>query len=148
MKAKKTTITREGRFEYAHRLMHHKGKCKNIHGHSGRYQVVISSPSLNPLTDMIVDFTDLKACIKPIEDAFDHAIILNNKDVELIDALKSQGFDVRTIVGEPTAENLASLFAGMLAHSDLPDFVIIESVTIWETANNSATFYPVTEIDA
>ena len=68
--------------DWAHRLMHHQGKCANLHGHTWHAEVVFEADH-NPLfqkSGMAADFGDLKAVVKKIVDDWDHSVVLNSHD--------------------------------------------------------------------
>jgi 6-pyruvoyltetrahydropterin/6-carboxytetrahydropterin synthase len=64
------------RFEASHQLMHHDGKCARLHGHSWKGQLIVEGTDLiadGPKENMLIDYGDLSAAIKPIvEDYLDH----------------------------------------------------------------------------
>lgn len=70
------TIYREFRFEAAHRLPYHQGKCQRLHGHSWVGRVYVESDRLietGPEQGMVMDFGEIKAYLDPIvEDFLDH----------------------------------------------------------------------------
>lgn len=96
-------------FEAAHRLQHHGGKCRKLHGHSYKVHVAIESPlglmEVGPSEGMVLDFGELNTWWKPLEAVLDHTTILEESD-ELVEVL--QPFTpVTTFPFPPTAENLA-----------------------------------------
>jgi len=116
------TVTKEFRFEAAHRLMYHPGACKNIHGHS--YKVVVSvTGNPSPVTGVVVDFSFLSAAVKDVLEEgfirnkatvpFDHSLMLHEDD-PLWKALGTcpDVLNMRLIkmVEHPTAEYMARLF--------------------------------------
>ncbi|MET3962810.1 6-pyruvoyltetrahydropterin/6-carboxytetrahydropterin synthase [Marmoricola sp. OAE513] len=66
-------IYREFTFESAHRLPNvpEGHKCARLHGHSYRVEVHVRGP-VGDDTGWVVDFGDLKAAFKPLEDELDH----------------------------------------------------------------------------
>jgi len=74
------TITKDFRFESAHHLPHvpEGHKCRRIHGHSFRVEVQITG-DVDPLTGWVMDFADIKAACKPLEEQLDHRYL--NADV-------------------------------------------------------------------
>ena len=40
-------VTRRIDFCYGHRLLNYDGKCKNLHGHNGRAEIVIAAEKLD-----------------------------------------------------------------------------------------------------
>jgi 6-pyruvoyltetrahydropterin/6-carboxytetrahydropterin synthase len=88
-----TRIGRTYRFESAHRLpnLPDGHKCKNLHGHNYRIEVVISGE----LDDrgFVVDFAEVDAAVMPLIKTVDHRLL---NDVEGLE--------------NPTAEVIASWF--------------------------------------
>jgi 6-pyruvoyltetrahydropterin/6-carboxytetrahydropterin synthase len=70
------TISKRFRFEAAHRLPHHDGKCQRLHGHSWQGEIVLRGDSLNttgPKKGMVVDFNTIKEVMRPLlEHHLDH----------------------------------------------------------------------------
>ena len=69
-------IYKEFRFEAAHQLPHHDGKCRRLHGHSWVGRVYVSGNTLiqdGPKQGMIMDYADIKDYVYPlVEDYLDH----------------------------------------------------------------------------
>ena len=86
-----TEIFREFTFEAAHQLPNvpEGHKCSRLHGHSFKVVVSVAGP-VDPDLGWVMDFGDIKAAFKPLEDQLDHRY-LNE-----VDGLKN-----------PTSENLA-----------------------------------------
>ncbi len=74
----KTSITKQFRFEAAHSLPNHDGKCRNLHGHSYLLEVTISGDIVSdgPKTGMIMDFSDLTKIVdEEIINQWDHQFL-------------------------------------------------------------------------
>ncbi|MGP0128153.1 MAG: 6-carboxytetrahydropterin synthase QueD [cyanobacterium endosymbiont of Rhopalodia musculus] len=69
-------IYKEFRFEAAHRLPHHGGKCCRLHGHSWIGRVYVKSDNLiqeGAKQGMVIDFEDIKKYLNPLLEQFlDH----------------------------------------------------------------------------
>ena len=69
-------LYKEFRFEAAHRLPHHDGKCARLHGHSWVCRIYIQGDRLiesGPKQGMLMDFGDVKTYMKPLLDQYlDH----------------------------------------------------------------------------
>lgn len=69
-------IAKEFKFEAAHQLPFHDGKCARLHGHSYTGRVFVAADKLiggGPKTAMVMDFSDIKAALKPLIDEYlDH----------------------------------------------------------------------------
>jgi 6-pyruvoyltetrahydropterin/6-carboxytetrahydropterin synthase len=110
-------VKRTFEFEAAHRLPHHPGKCRELHGHSYRLVVSVQRP-VDPGTGLAVDFADVKAAVRrEAVDRLDHRLVN-----ELID--------------NPTAENMAVWIWERVAAS-LPGLVEIE---LYETRECSVVY--------
>ncbi len=59
-------IRKTFRFEAAHVLPYHPGKCSRLHGHSYKLDVAVTGPvqTSGPATGMILDFGDLSEIVK------------------------------------------------------------------------------------
>jgi 6-pyruvoyltetrahydropterin/6-carboxytetrahydropterin synthase len=106
------TLRKVCRFEAAHYIPHHKGPCRNPHGHSYRVEFIIRARELGP-DGFVVDFGDLSALCR----ALDHQ-------------------DLNTILPFPTtAENIAHYLAQKVfeLHPHIEDI----RVCVWETEGAS-----------
>ncbi len=129
-------VTKEFRFEGAHALMDYDGKCRHIHGHSYRLFVTIKgSPrelTGHPKSGMVIDFSQLKSIVNTlILEPFDHALILRQDSpmaIEIADTYKN----VVIVDFQPTCENLALYFAGVLKKG-LPAGLTLYSIRLYET---------------
>ena len=128
-------VTFHRTFSAAHRLMNHKGKCRNIHGHNYRVSVTITGP-INPETGMVVEFDRVK---EPI-DVFDHALILQDGDDIISVVGETGGINVVYTAEAPTTENLANVIAERVYRAACVENGGMESegyvnVTLFETDN-------------
>ena len=66
-------LYKEFTFEAAHLLPNVPAghKCARLHGHSFRVRVTIDAP-VHPTLGWVMDFAELKAAWKPLDDALDH----------------------------------------------------------------------------
>ncbi len=118
------TITKLFEFEAAHFLPNHKGKCKEVHGHSYKLEVEVAAGNgdYSYLDDsgMIMDFGDLKAIVNEyIEEKLDHKFLNDS------------------ILKTPTAENMTMIIAAFL-NEDLPAPFKVMRVRLWETSTSYA----------
>ena len=99
-------VRRRFGFEAAHRLPHHEGKCREMHGHS--YELVVNvERSVDPASGMAIDFSDLKRVVREqVVDLLDHRC-------------------VNDLMENPTAELMARWIWDRLADA-LPGLVEIE----------------------
>jgi 6-pyruvoyltetrahydropterin/6-carboxytetrahydropterin synthase len=94
-------------FDAAHFLPGHKGKCKNLHGHTWTVEIEVEGEP-DPETGMIIDFGDLKNMVMQ----FDHQLINDHINVP------------------PTAENLAKIIRDtIILNSNLVQVM----VRVWES---------------
>ena len=83
-------IRKHFRFEAAHALPHHTGKCARMHGHSYRLEVAIEGPlqTAGPATGMVEDFEVIDRVVR------EHAIAALDH------------YTLNDFIENPTAENI------------------------------------------
>ena len=129
------SITKEVYFCYGHRLMHHAGKCRNIHGHSVKASITLTQESLNE-HGMVCDFADIRQCVDGfIEEYLDHNLLLHKED-SLIPYLIQNNERFLALDEHPTAEVLSKM---MYQHVKKAGFTVTD-VTLWETASAYARY--------
>ncbi len=139
-------ITKEFTFDMAHALLGYDGLCRNIHGHTYKLQVTlkgaISTDEYSPKQGMVLDFGELKKIIKtPVVDAFDHALVLNEKQANTASLLHIQDADKLILVPfQPTCENLVAHFAGIIQKM-LPATASLHSLRLYETPTSWAEWF-------
>jgi 6-pyruvoyltetrahydropterin/6-carboxytetrahydropterin synthase len=136
-------IAKEFSFAMAHRLSHHPGLCKNLHGHNYKVIVGLKSPTLDDC-GMVMDFADLKAIVQHYIKDLDHALMVNDVDEEYIKGLKEimPFLKVIEVPYDPTAENMCK---HMFQHiqKEIAKYinnVQVDYVTIYETDTSFATY--------
>lgn len=131
-----TTVTKTMTFDCAHRLMHHKGKCFNIHGHTYKIEASFRG-EVDPTTGMILDFGDVKDLMNSLVDRFDHAFIVCSEDTPMMRMIESVGTKKVVLPTETTAENMAKYFLAEFdrAHEGVECY----RVRLWETPTSHAT---------
>ncbi len=108
-----TAVTVSFRFEAAHHLVWHPGKCRNAHGHSYRLDVSVEGPLDEH--DVVVDFDAMKATVdETVVSRWDHR-------------------DLNDLFDNPTAERLAHDAWERLTGAGLP----VSALRLWETADAS-----------
>ena len=117
-------LYKEFRFEAAHRLPHHDGKCARLHGHSWVCRVYIQGDRLietGPKQGMLMDFGDIKAYMKPLLDEYlDHYYLNETLAME-----------------SPTSEAIAQWIYQQLAAAKLPGLLAVE---VLETCTSGCTY--------
>lgn len=110
-------------FDASHIVEGHPGKCKNLHGHRWVAEVAVVAERLNEI-GIAVDFGDVKRALDEVLP--DHRHI---NDV---------------IPGEfkPTAEGISAWLTGELRPRLRALGGELRRVTIWESPDAAATFYP------
>jgi 6-pyruvoyltetrahydropterin/6-carboxytetrahydropterin synthase len=129
-------VTKEFKFEAAHQLPGHKGKCADLHGHSYVVELGFEGPIIrsNGASEdgFVIDFSDVSGMMKPlIEQYLDHKF-LNDSIPEL---------------SRTSAELLACWIFGRIYHAldqlrrqnPLYGGVKLVDVCLWETATSTAT---------
>ncbi|GAC1449980.1 MAG: 6-carboxytetrahydropterin synthase QueD [Vulcanimicrobiaceae bacterium] len=106
-------IRKHFRFEAAHVLPFHPGKCARLHGHSYRLEVAIAGAlqTSGAATGMVADFDDIGAAVRPrVIERLDHA-------------------SLNDLIENPTAERIALWIWSELAEH-VPQLV---EIVVWET---------------
>lgn len=102
------TVTKAISFCYGHRILHHQGKCRHLHGHNAKALVTVQAETLDAL-GMVVDFSVLGKRLGAWIDAeLDHTLLLADND-PLLPLLQGAGERVQVLACPPTAEHLARL---------------------------------------
>ncbi len=129
-------IAKEFRWEMGHRLLCHKGKCFNLHGHS--YKLLVEFTGNIEPNGMVLDYFDVKKIISPIIDELDHTVIINKDDTELTKAIRQLNSAHVIVDFETTAENLCHYFLNKIKDADLPKNISEIMVKVFETENTYA----------
>lgn len=96
-------VVKEFRFEAAHILPSHPGKCSKFHGHSWVLRIGVTGP-VNNDTGFVIDFLDLKGLVQPLIDRWDHSYL---GCAELSDTSTGKPTMIpKTFMGYPSSENV------------------------------------------
>lgn len=140
------TVKTQISFEAAHRLYDvntYSAECReNLHGHSYKVNVEVTSGESTNSAGMVVDFKLLKNALKEVEDQYDHSCILKAND-PLCEPIKANCKKVFRVMENPTAEWMAKhLFNEIfcaLRRNNIYD-VELYKVEVQETENNIACY--------
>lgn len=148
------TISKKFTFHAAHRLPHHDGPCRDLHGHSYVLEVAVTGPVkvADGSSDegMVMDFGEVKKVYKAfIEPKVEHKF-LNHTLAGELPATTAEPEGEEPIDGIPltTSENLAAWMqevfeGGLIGHerrnASVPTTV---SVRLWETPTSFAEAGP------
>ena len=129
------SITKEVFFCYGHRLMHHAGKCRNLHGHSVKASITIKQASLDE-QGMVCDFAAVKNCVEAyIDQWLDHNFLLH-KDDPIIPMLVANQEKFLALDEHPTAEVLSKMIYQYVKQQGFA----VDQVQLWETASAYASY--------
>lgn len=130
-------VTEIVEFCYGHRLLRYKGKCAHLHGHNGRVEIELASPSLNDQS-MVADFSDISRIVKEwIDQNLDHRMLLH-KDDPLVPLLRKHDEPVYVMDSDPTAEAIARVIYDCAVSRGLN----VSEVRLWETGGSVASYAP------
>jgi 6-pyruvoyltetrahydropterin/6-carboxytetrahydropterin synthase len=117
-------LGKEFRFEAAHQLPHHDGKCRRLHGHSWIGTVYVTGTLLysnGAKAGMVMDYADIKTFLTPLLDQYlDHHFLNQTTGLE-----------------NPTSEELAKWIFDQLEQSGLPGLL---GVRINETCTSTCLY--------
>jgi len=157
-------ITKKFTFEAAHRLRHHRGACRNVHGHSYKVEVSLQGVTSKegPGEGMVLDFgivTEIMNRLLHEPDKakrtarfpvpLDHSLFLHEDDplhFEILKFTEMSAMRLSVLKWEPTAENFAReighyLIEALEEKSHRRGMVSMSHVTVWETAKSCATWF-------
>lgn len=165
-------ISREIGIDAGHRVMDHRSKCHNLHGHRYRIEAWCRGPlfGAGEQTGMVLDFGFLKdEMMHAIDAPFDHAFILCVDDplcrtmfglddaepARAVDEAVARdgvfqgagrdGMQICVLAVVPTAENLAKLWFDLLAPRvalRTSEQATLVCLKVWETPNCWASYGP------
>jgi len=118
-------LSKSFRFEAAHHLPSHDGKCRRVHGHSWALMVEVQGVTLvttGPKVAMLQDYGDISTAVNPLLDQY-----LDHWDLNV-----STGLD------NPTSEALARWVYDQLK----PVLPLLHAITIQETCTSEARYEP------
>ncbi|MBP9926280.1 MAG: 6-carboxytetrahydropterin synthase [Cyclobacteriaceae bacterium] len=135
------SLTKIFRFETAHAILHYQGACKNIHGHS--YELHVTVKATQPTEEylkglgIILDFKELKTIVQEnVVKKLDHKLVLSKEYLATTKNIFSTD-ELIVFEVEPTAENLL-IFARDHIRPNLPDYIQLHSLKLWETRDSYA----------
>ncbi len=129
-------IAKEFTWEMGHRLPFHKGKCKNLHGHT--YKLILELEGNIDKNGMLIDFYDLKQFVNPILETLDHAFMVYKEDKKLIALLKQMKSKHVVVDFHSTAENISTYLLNKIAGKSLPDSITRITAKVYETPDSYA----------
>lgn len=135
-------ITREFRFDAAHRIVGHPGRCRWLHGHGYRLAVTVDAQQLDAL-GMVMDFDTLTTVVRvAVLNGWDHAALLHRDDplVPAVAAVQAEAPERLVLfAASPTVEVLAREAFRSIAKL-LPEGVRLTGVALWETTTCSSEY--------
>lgn len=139
-------VAKEFKWEAAHRIPWHGGKCRHLHGHS--YKMIVEFEGEPDHNGIVIDFKDMKKMIEPYIDLIDHSTIIAEKDTELKEVFDAKGWNYFLLPYDSTAENLCSFFSTLIIdqHQPLLEANNIISVAVKIAETGSAYAYSKTSI--
>jgi len=107
-------------FHAAHKLPNYKGKCRQLHGHSYRVELVVEGEK--DKSGMVLDFKALGEIANLIKETLDHSYL-------------------NDIIPNPTAENIAEwIYIFLTDQMTSYNTVFPYKVRVWETPTSCAVY--------
>ena len=119
-------ITTTRHFSAGHQLALYDGALEPVHGHNWVVRVAVMAPKLDAI-GVVMDFHELERLVDAI------VVPMHNRHLNELEPFKSEL--------NPSAENVA-VHVGRSLKGKLPGGVTLRAVTVWETPENSAAYYP------
>ena len=136
-------------WDMGHRVLNHRSVCKGLHGHRYKAEICVEGDLVEKKDaseeGMVIDFADIKKTAqKFIQEELDHAFMVWEKDIELLEFFKnSKGHKPVVVPFTPTAENVAAYIFNELKDKFTDVFrtgLHLQSVKLWETPSSYALF--------
>lgn len=112
-------------FAAAHNLINYQGDCENLHGHNWKVEVTVTTPQLDK-AGLGIDFKVLKKEAGAVIMELDHKYLNDNPAFEGV---------------SPSSEHIAEFLYRRISEKLNNGVVKVESITVWESDNASASFY-------
>jgi 6-pyruvoyltetrahydropterin/6-carboxytetrahydropterin synthase len=138
------TITRRLEFDAGHRIPHHDGQCRHLHGHRYAIELTVSGDVLETPgaadDGMVLDFGDIKRLANEhLVNLWDHAFLVAKEDQAVVAFLASMPNHKTVILDRvPTVENLAHAAFVILEPIFAEAFhgrLCLSSIRLYETPN-------------
>jgi len=135
-------ITKTIEWDMGHRVMNHKSKCKNIHGHRYKMEVTLEGKLIDISGDssegMVIDFVDIKRiATEYVHDVLDHGFMVWEKDEKLLKFFDENPDQKHIIVPfTSTVENIAKWVFDQLDKQYQDTYktgLKLKSIRMWET---------------
>ena len=148
-KSIKMKIGKVIQWDMGHRVLNHRSVCKGLHGHRYKAEICVEGDLVEKKDaseeGMVIDFADIKKTAqKFIQEELDHAFMVWEKDIELLEFFKnSKGHKPVIVPFTPTAENVAAYIFNELKDKFTDVFktgLHLQSVKLWETPSSYALF--------
>ena len=136
-------------WDMGHRVLNHRSVCKGLHGHRYKAEICVEGDLVEKKDaseeGMVIDFADIKKTAqKFIQEELDHAFMVWEKDIELLEFFKnSKGHKPVIVSFTPTAENVAAYIFNQLKDKFTDVFktgLHLQSVKLWETPSSYALY--------
>lgn len=139
-------LSKNYHFYAAHRHELHEGKCKYLHGHTYHIEVHFTFPSRNDETGVTVFFDDVDKVAEKIVKNFDHATIVSEQDMNLMQCVENfpnifgKIFYMKEVSSvENIARKIYDLMFGAFKVLGCNEY--LSGITIKETTSSSITYY-------
>lgn len=132
--------TRRIEFDAGHRVTRHESKCRNVHGHRYRVDITVKVDAGLDSVGRVADFGAMKEVVGAwVDEHLDHGYLAHHED-PVGHALHRDGHKVFTMpahLGEPTAENIATLLAeqSQVLLDRVRAGIVVTRVRVYETPN-------------
>ncbi len=105
-------VAKKFKWEAAHRIPWHEGKCKHLHGHS--YKMIVEFEGEPDSKGIVIDFNDIKKMVEPYIRLIDHTTIISQGDSELKEVFDDKSWKYFLLPYDTTAENLCKYFSNLI----------------------------------
>lgn len=133
-------VAKTFKWEAAHRLPWHSGKCRHLHGHS--YKMTIEFEGEQDSHGFVIDFNEIKRIVGPYIEKIDHSTIISEKDTELKEVFDNKSWRYFLLPFDSTAENLCHYFINEIINGSMQELrnnnISAIGVKVFETGTSFA----------
>lgn len=142
-------ISKQIEWDMGHRVMNHKSKCRNLHGHRYKLEICLEGNLITQKNSsdegMVMDFGDIKSiAMTKIHDVLDHGFMVWNKDKMLKKFFKENPDQKHIVVPfTPTSESIAGWIFQILDKEYKDSYktgLRLYEVKLWETPTSLAIY--------
>jgi 6-pyruvoyltetrahydropterin/6-carboxytetrahydropterin synthase len=130
-------VEKQFKWEAAHRIPWHTGKCRHLHGHS--YKMTIGLEGDTNEQGVVIDFAEIKAMMSAQIAEIDHATIISQNDADLLQVFREKNWRYFLLPYDSTAENLCRYFVDLILREHKDRLQALHIKGVWVSISETDT---------